>query len=202
MFDLISLHHQRPRLIICISHINQQIALKIIKKLHFSVNAVWNGQEALDYLKGGFGPTHPQPDIILMDVQVSTQSCYETISARETNLKCSDAYSRYVTTFFLQVYMSSRRLHDSFFHIFLQIYSSSRRLHDSFFHIFLQIYSSSGRLHDSFHHLLCEFIAHPGDYITVPGTFFAKFVAYPGDYITISATYRTFSTTTVVFRIP
>lgn len=29
------------------NHINQQIALKTIKKLHFSVNAVWNGKEAL-----------------------------------------------------------------------------------------------------------------------------------------------------------
>jgi CheY-like chemotaxis protein len=32
------------------SAINQQIALKTIKKLNFSVNAVWNGKEALDYL--------------------------------------------------------------------------------------------------------------------------------------------------------
>jgi CheY-like chemotaxis protein len=52
------------------SHINQQIALKTIKKLRFSVNAVWNGQEALDYLKQEFNPSHPRPDIILMDVQV------------------------------------------------------------------------------------------------------------------------------------
>jgi CheY-like chemotaxis protein len=52
------------------SHINQQIALKTIKKLHFSVNAVWNGQEALDYLVQEFSPSHPRPDIILMDVQV------------------------------------------------------------------------------------------------------------------------------------
>lgn len=56
------------------SHINQQIALKTIKKLHFSVNAVWNGQEALDYLAKDFGPSHPRPDIILMDVQVG-KSC-------------------------------------------------------------------------------------------------------------------------------
>lgn len=38
--------------------------------MHFSVNAVWNGQEALDYLTKDFGPSHPRPDIILMDVQV------------------------------------------------------------------------------------------------------------------------------------
>jgi CheY-like chemotaxis protein len=54
----------------CNSQINQQIALKTIKKLHFSVGAVWNGQEALDYLMQDFGPMHPRPDIILMDVQV------------------------------------------------------------------------------------------------------------------------------------
>ncbi|MCJ1479056.1 hypothetical protein MMC13_007740 [Lambiella insularis] len=49
--------------------INQQIALKTIKKLGFSVNAVWNGQEALDYL---LHPTkdRPKPDVILMDVQM------------------------------------------------------------------------------------------------------------------------------------
>jgi CheY-like chemotaxis protein len=44
--------------------------LKTIKKLHFSVNAVWNGQEVLDYLTQEFTPAHPRPDIILMDVQV------------------------------------------------------------------------------------------------------------------------------------
>ncbi|KAL8850440.1 MAG: hypothetical protein Q9221_004582 [Calogaya cf. arnoldii] len=50
--------------------INQQIALKTIKKFGFSVNAVWNGQEALDYLLQEPSPTHPRPDIILMDVQM------------------------------------------------------------------------------------------------------------------------------------
>ncbi|KAL8730771.1 MAG: hypothetical protein Q9166_003841 [cf. Caloplaca sp. 2 TL-2023] len=50
--------------------INQQIALKTIKKFGFSVNAVWNGQEALDYLREEPSPGHPQPDIILMDVQM------------------------------------------------------------------------------------------------------------------------------------
>jgi CheY-like chemotaxis protein len=52
------------------SKINQQIALKTIKKLHFNVSAVWNGQEALDYLAEAPSPAHPRPDIILMDVQV------------------------------------------------------------------------------------------------------------------------------------
>lgn len=52
------------------SAINQQIALKRIKKLGFSVNAVWNGKEALDYLVREPSKTHPKPDIILMDVQM------------------------------------------------------------------------------------------------------------------------------------
>lgn len=52
------------------SAINQQIALKTIKKFGFSVNAVWNGKEALDYLLKNPSPTHPKPDIILMDVQM------------------------------------------------------------------------------------------------------------------------------------
>ena len=49
------------------SHINQQIALKTIKKLGFSVRAVWNGQEALDYLAE---PANVKPNIVLMDVQM------------------------------------------------------------------------------------------------------------------------------------
>ena len=50
--------------------INQQIALKTIKKLGFSVRAVWNGREALDYLVEPSTPEHPRPDVILMDVQM------------------------------------------------------------------------------------------------------------------------------------
>ena len=50
--------------------INQQIALKTIEKLGFSVNAVWNGREALDYLMDTPTPTRPKPDVILMDVQM------------------------------------------------------------------------------------------------------------------------------------
>lgn len=52
------------------SPINQQIALKTIKKFGFSVNAVWNGKEALDYLLEAPSASHPKPDIILMDVQM------------------------------------------------------------------------------------------------------------------------------------
>ncbi len=55
------------------SAINQQIALKTINKLGFTVQAVWNGKEALDYLQAADeAPTadKPKPDIILMDVQM------------------------------------------------------------------------------------------------------------------------------------
>lgn len=41
-----------------------------MKKFGFSVNAVWNGQQALDYLMKEPSPEHPKPDIILMDVQM------------------------------------------------------------------------------------------------------------------------------------
>jgi len=57
--------------------INQQIALKTIKKLNFSVCAVWNGQEALDYLLKEETPEHPKPDIILMDVQMPVMDGYK-----------------------------------------------------------------------------------------------------------------------------
>ena len=54
------------------SAINQQIALKTIRKLGFVVSAVWNGKEALDYLLAAEGPNppHSKPDLILMDVQM------------------------------------------------------------------------------------------------------------------------------------
>ncbi|CAN9423992.1 unnamed protein product [Alternaria alternata] len=66
------------------NHINQQIALKTIKKLHFSVSAVWNGQEALEYLMQEFGPSHPRPDIILMDVQMPIRDGYSATHAIRT----------------------------------------------------------------------------------------------------------------------
>ena len=50
--------------------INQQIALKTVKKLGFSVNAVWNGKQALEYLTQEYTLERPKPDIILMDVQM------------------------------------------------------------------------------------------------------------------------------------
>ena len=54
------------------SAINQQIALKTVRKLGFVAVAVWNGKEALDYLLAADSPDipHPKPDIILMDVQM------------------------------------------------------------------------------------------------------------------------------------
>ena len=50
--------------------INQQIALKTVSKYGFSCFAVWNGQEALDYLSVGASEDHPMPQIILMDCQM------------------------------------------------------------------------------------------------------------------------------------
>ena len=49
--------------------VNQQIALKTIKKLGFPAHAVWNGKEALDYLQRP-SKDQPMPDVILMDVQM------------------------------------------------------------------------------------------------------------------------------------
>lgn len=50
------------------NNVNQQIALKTIKKLGFSVSACWNGQEAVTYVSDA---REPKPDIILMDVRNS-----------------------------------------------------------------------------------------------------------------------------------
>lgn len=49
--------------------INQNIAVQIIKKLGFPVQAVWNGKEALDYLANSTATT-PRPDIVVMDCQM------------------------------------------------------------------------------------------------------------------------------------
>ncbi|RAL60628.1 hypothetical protein DID88_009946 [Monilinia fructigena] len=49
--------------------INQTIALKTIKNLGFQASAIWNGQEALNYLSNP-RPSRPKPYVILMDVQM------------------------------------------------------------------------------------------------------------------------------------
>lgn len=68
------------------NHVNQQIALKTIQKLGFSVNAVWNGQEALDYLLKQPTKENPKPNIILMDVQMPVMDGYRaTHTIRTTN---------------------------------------------------------------------------------------------------------------------
>ncbi|KAF2468202.1 uncharacterized protein BDR25DRAFT_58603 [Lindgomyces ingoldianus] len=72
------------------NQINQQIALKTIKKLHFSVNAVWNGQEALDYLLKEPSPEHPRPHIILMDVQMPIRDGYSATHAIRTEAPFKD----------------------------------------------------------------------------------------------------------------
>lgn len=46
--------------------INQQIAIKTIKKLGFNVSAAWNGKEALEYLATAQNGQGLKPDIILM----------------------------------------------------------------------------------------------------------------------------------------
>jgi PAS domain S-box-containing protein len=56
--------------------INQQIALKTIRKLGFPVRAVWNGKEALDYLRSP-SEDRPPPDVILMDCQMPVLDGYK-----------------------------------------------------------------------------------------------------------------------------
>lgn len=62
--------------------INQQIATKTIKKLGFKVSAAWNGREALEYLAASQEGQNRKPDIILMDVQVSSAYNRVDIAAR------------------------------------------------------------------------------------------------------------------------
>ena len=51
--------------------INQQIAIKTIKKLGFNVSAAWNGKEALEYLATARDGQNRKPDIILMVSPIS-----------------------------------------------------------------------------------------------------------------------------------
>jgi CheY-like chemotaxis protein len=62
--------------------VNQQIAIRLIQKLNFTVSAVKNGLECLEFIKKStdLPPSHDEssdnppflrkPDIILMDVQM------------------------------------------------------------------------------------------------------------------------------------
>ncbi|ETI26524.1 hypothetical protein G647_03301 [Cladophialophora carrionii CBS 160.54] len=64
--------------------VNQQIALRFIQALKFSVKAVWNGKEALEYLLKATSPDlspeqakeYPVPSLILMDVQMPVLDGY------------------------------------------------------------------------------------------------------------------------------
>lgn len=70
--------------------INQQIALKTIKKLGFPVKAVWNGKEALEYLASP-SESQPRPDIILMDVQMPIMDGYKaTYTIRNSRTFAND----------------------------------------------------------------------------------------------------------------
>ena len=58
------------------SPVNQTIAVRLIKKTGFSVIAVWNGKEALEYLLRPTDSDHPKPGIILMDIQMPVLDGY------------------------------------------------------------------------------------------------------------------------------
>jgi CheY-like chemotaxis protein len=72
------------------NQINQQIALKTIKKLGFSANAVWNGKESLDYLLEEPTPERPRPNVILMDVQMPIMDGYRATHTIRTQFPFKD----------------------------------------------------------------------------------------------------------------
>lgn len=47
-----------------------------IEKLGFSVSAVWNGKEALEYLAADLSPSRPRADMVLMDCQMPVMDGY------------------------------------------------------------------------------------------------------------------------------
>ena len=77
--DLLTLDDRKNTHVLVVEDnaVNQQIALRTIRKLNFSVNAVWNGQEAIDYVFGERDESKPKPDIILMDVQMPILDGYK-----------------------------------------------------------------------------------------------------------------------------
>lgn len=73
------------------NQVNQQIALKTIKKQGFTVNAVWNGKEALDYLIDAKEGKRDRPDIILMDVQMPIMDGYKATHTIRNEASFKDA---------------------------------------------------------------------------------------------------------------
>ncbi|GAM87475.1 hypothetical protein ANO11243_055000 [Dothideomycetidae sp. 11243] len=56
--------------------VNRLIAMRAVEKLGFSVSAVWNGKEVLDYLATEESATHRRADIVLMDCQMPVMDGY------------------------------------------------------------------------------------------------------------------------------
>jgi CheY-like chemotaxis protein len=77
--DDISIVHRGDTLVLVVedNEINQQIAIRTIKKLGFQVTAAWNGKEALDYVTEARNGRKRKPDIILMDVQMPVIDGYK-----------------------------------------------------------------------------------------------------------------------------
>ncbi|KAK5092488.1 hypothetical protein LTR70_005450 [Exophiala xenobiotica] len=76
--------------------INQKVALNLVRKLGYKTHAVWNGQEALDYLSScpataspasSPPPSSPPPAAILMDCQMPLLDGYEATKRLRTDQK-------------------------------------------------------------------------------------------------------------------
>jgi CheY-like chemotaxis protein len=59
------------------SDTNQKIAIRLIGRIGFSVAAVWNGKEALEYIQDSQNGRGSKPNLILMDVQMPIMDGYE-----------------------------------------------------------------------------------------------------------------------------
>lgn len=66
--------------------INQRVALHSVRKLGYQAEAVWNGQEALDYIT-----THPNVGLVLMDCQMPLLDGYEATR----QLRNGEPYARF-----------------------------------------------------------------------------------------------------------
>ncbi|KAI0435015.1 hypothetical protein F5Y09DRAFT_158529 [Xylaria sp. FL1042] len=71
--------------------INQTIAMKKIINLGFKATAVWNGQEALDYIKESSEGKCPKPALILMDVMMPVVDGYSATH----HLRHHDGYKHF-----------------------------------------------------------------------------------------------------------